>query len=175
MATTFVPGNGDGMRPWGKPQLKHYPMAASQTFKRGFPLILGGAGVENRVQVASNDPTTNIVGVAAADASACADSAGVTTGQMVPVWLAKPELKFVMRTLASVAVDFTATGVAKAIEAHASLNIWVCDIGDSGNDSVVVEEFRNPNTNALQTVEGDFEVNVIVHFDPKATIFGAGN
>jgi hypothetical protein len=39
---------------------------------------------------------------------------------------------------------------------------------------VVVEFFENPNTNALQTVEGDFEVNVIFHFDPKATIFGAG-
>lgn len=174
MATTFVPSAGDTIRPYGKSILKHYPMAASQSFKRGYPLILGGAGVENRVQVASNDPTAAIVGIAAADASVCADVNGVTTGQMVPVWQAKPELRFQARTIASVAVDFTAKGVAKALEAHASLNIWVVDIGDSGNDSVVIEDFYNPNTNAMQTAEGDFEVNVVFHFDPKATVFGAG-
>jgi hypothetical protein len=39
---------------------------------------------------------------------------------------------------------------------------------------VVVEFYQNPNTNALQVAEGDFEVTAIVHFDPKATIFGAG-
>lgn len=167
MATTFVPGNGDGIRPYGRCKLKHFPEDASQTFKRGFPVILGGAGLENKIKVAAADPVAAIVGIAAADAS------GVT-GAMCPVWLAQPELKFQGRTLASVAVDFTAIGSAVALEAHATLNIWVVDIGDAGHDSVVVEFFQNPNTNALQTVEGDFEVNVIFHFDPKACVLGAG-
>lgn len=167
MATTFVPGNGDGIKPYGRCQLKHFPEDASQSFKRGYPVIMGGAGVENKIKVASNDPTAAIVGIAAADASG-------TTGAMCPVWLAKPECRFVGRTLASVAVDFTARGSCVALEAHASLNIWVVDIGDAGHDSVVVEDFYNPNTNALQTTEGDFEVNVVFHFDPKATIYGAG-
>jgi hypothetical protein len=176
MATTFVPGNGDGIRPYGRCKVKHFPMAASQTFKRGYPLILDAASNENRVRVASNDPTAAIVGIAAADASACITNSDgtTTTGGMVPVWLAQPELKFIGRTIASVAVDFTMTGVCKALEAHASLNIWVVDIGDSGADSVVVEFFENPNSRTLQTAEGDFEVNVVFHFDPKATIFGAG-
>lgn len=167
MATTFVPGSGDGIKPYGRCKVKHYPEAASQTFKRGYPVILDAASTENRVRVASNDPTAAIVGIAAADASG-------TTSAMVPVWLAKPEYQFVGRTLASVAADFTMIGVAKALEAHASLAIWVVDIGDSGADSVVVEHFINPDTQAYQTAEGDFEVNVVFHFDPKATIFGAG-
>lgn len=167
MAATFVPSAGDIIRPYGRCRVKHYPEDASQTFKRGYPVILGGAGVENKIKVAANDPTAAIVGIAAADAS------GVT-GAMCPVWTAQPEMRFQARTIASVAIDFTATGVAKALEAHATLAIWVVDIGDSGNDSVVVEEFHDPVTNALQTAEGDFEANVIFHFDPKATIFGAG-
>ncbi len=174
MATTFVPGSGDGFRPYGRCKIKHFPMAATQTFKRGYPVILDAASNENRIRVAGNDPVAAIVGVAAADASACAASDGTTTGAMCPVWLAQPELKFIGRTIAADAVDFTDIGSARAIEAHASLNIWVVDTTDAGADAVVVEFYQNPNTNALQTVEGDLEVNVIFHFDPKATVMGAG-
>lgn len=174
MATTFVPASGDGFRPYGRCKVKHYPMAASQTFKRGYPLILDAASNENRVRVASTDPTSLIVGVAAADASVCANSDATTTGAMVPVWIAKPEYQFVGRTIAGTAVDFTSIGVCKAIEAHASLAIWVVDTSDSGNDAVVVEHFINPDNQAYQTAEGDLEANVVFHFDPKATIFGAG-
>lgn len=174
MATTFTTSAGDAFKPYGRCELRHFPMAATQTFKRGYPLIFGAAGAENRVRVAADDPTAAIVGIAAADASACANSAGTTTDQLVPVWIAKPEYKFVGKTVASVATDFTMRGVAKAVEAHASLALWVVDIGDSGADSVVVEEFLDPVTLNPQTAEGDFEVYVIFHFDPKATIYGAG-
>ncbi len=174
MATTFVPSVGNSIRPAGRCETRHYPMAASQTFKQGYPLILDAASTEIRVRVASNDPTSLIVGIAGADAANCANSDGTTTGAKVPVWLAKPELKFFMTTIAATAVDFTAIGVCKAIEAHASLNIWVVDTADSSNDAVVIEEYRNPVTMEVQTTEGDFEVTAVVHFDPKATIFGAG-
>lgn len=167
MATTFTPSVGNSIRPYGRCKIKHFPEDATQTFKRGYPVILGGAGLENKIKVASNDPTAAIVGIAAADASG-------TTGAMCPVWLAKPEYQFQGTTIAGTAVDFTARGVCKALEAHASLAIWVVDISDSGNDSVVVEDFLNPITNELQTTEGDFETTVVFHFDPKATVFGAG-
>ena len=167
MATTFVPSAGDGFRPYGRSKVKHFPEAASQTFKRGYPIILDAASNENRIRVAADNPTAAIVGIAAADAS------GVT-GAMCPVWLAQPELKFQGRTVAADAVDFSDIGAARAIQAHASLAIWVVDTSDAGNDSVVVEFYQNPNTNALQTAEGDLEVNVIFHFDPKATVLGAG-
>lgn len=174
MATTFVAGNGDGIRPYGKCQIKWFPMAASQTFKRGYPVILDAASNENRIRVASDNPTAAIVGIAASDAATCATAAGVTTSQMCPVWLAKPELKFQVRTFNTDAVDFTDIGSARALQAHATLNIWVVDTSDSSNDSVVVEFYNNPDTNALLIAEGDSDVAAIVHFTPGATIFGTG-
>jgi hypothetical protein len=167
MATTFVPSAGNIMRPFGKCEIKHYPEDASQTFKRGYPVILGGAGLENKVKVAADNPTSAIVGVAAEDASG-------TTGNKVAVWLAKPELKFQVTTVASDPVDFTDIGSLRALQAHASLAIWVVDTTDAGNDSVVIEHYRNPVTNEYQTAEGDSEVTAIVHFTPGATIFGTG-
>lgn len=167
MATTFVPSAGNSMRPWGQCEIRWYPEDASQSFKRGYPVIIGGAGVENKVKVTPDNPTAGIVGVAAQDASG-------TTGALVPVWLAKPELKFIVTTVAADAVDFSDIGTARALQAHASLAIWVVDTTDSGNDSVVVEAYLNPITMTKQTTEGDSEVYAIVHFDPKATVFGAG-
>ena len=167
MATTFTPSAGNVMRPWGKCEIRHYPEDATQTFKKGYPVILGGAGLENKVKVAADNPTAAIVGVAAADAS------GVT-GALVPVYLAKPELKFIVTTVAADAVDFTDIGSCRALQAHASLAIWVVDTTDAGNDSVVIEGYVNPQTMTRQTTEGDSEVYAIVHFDPKATVFGAG-
>lgn len=174
MATTFVPGNGDGIRPYKGARVQHYPMAASQTFKRGYPLILDSASNENRVKVAATLPTAALIGIAAANAADCANSDATTTGAMVPVWIADPQTQFVIRTVASDAVDFTDIGSCRSLKAHASLSIWVVDTTDAGNDAVVIEKYLNPDTNALQTAEGDFEVSAIVHFDPKATTFGAG-
>ncbi len=167
MATTFVPSAGNIMRPYGKCEVRWFPEGASSTFKAGAPVIMGGSGVENRIIVASDNPTAAIVGVAAADAS------GVT-GALVPVGLAKPENRFIVTTVASDAVDFSDRGTCRALQAHASLAIWVVDTTDAGNDSVVIEEYLNPTTMERQTAEGDSEVYAVVHFDPKATIFGAG-
>lgn len=167
MATTFTPSAGNIIRPYGRCRIKHYPEAASQSFKRGYPVIIGGAGVENQVKVAATLPTAGLVGIAAEDAS------GVT-GNKIAVWLAQPELRFLVTTVAADPVDFTDRGSARSLKAHATLAIWVVDTTDAGNDAVVVEDYLNPVTNALQAVEGDSEVYAIVHFDPKATIFGAG-
>lgn len=167
MATTFTPSAGNIIRPYGKCEIRHYPEDASQTFKAGYPVIIGGAGLENKCKVAATLPTAGLIGIAAADASG-------TTGALVPVYLAKPENKFIVTTVAADAVDFTDIGSARSLKAHASLTIWVVDTTDAGNDSVVVEGYLNPQTMQRQTAEGDLEVYAIVHFDPKATIFGAG-
>ena len=163
----FTPSAGNIMRPYGRCRIQHFPEDATQTFKRGYPVIMGGAGVENRIKVAADNPTAAIVGVAAEDASG-------TTGNKVAVWIAQPELRFIVTTVAADAVDFTDRGAARALQAHASLLIWVVDTTDAANDSVVIEDYLNPVTHELQTAEGDFEVYAVVHFDPKATIFGAG-
>lgn len=167
MATTFAMSTGRAIRPYGRCKVRHFPEAASQTFKRGYPVIMDSASTENRVAVAADNPTAAIVGIAAADAS------GVT-GAMVPVWLARPDLQFVVPQVASDAVDFTDRGSCRALQAHSSLAVFVVDTTDAGNDSVVVEEFLNPVTGNPLTSEGDFEADVVVHFDPKATIYGAG-
>jgi hypothetical protein len=167
MATTFGVSTGDAIRPYGVCEIDYFPEAASQTFKRGYPIIMDSASTEMRVKVASADPTAAIVGIAAEDASG-------TTGNMVGVYLAKPENKFLGRAIASDACDFTDRGSARALEAHASIAVWVVDTTDAGADSVVVEKFLNPITRNVLTAEGDFEVGIVFHFDPKATIFGAG-
>jgi hypothetical protein len=149
-------------------KVKHFPEDASQTFKRGYPVIIGGAGVENKIKVASNDPTAAIVGIAAADASG-------TTGAMCPVWLAKPEYQFVGRTLAGVAVDFTSH---RRLQSDRSARL----AGDLGRRHRRLRQrlggdraLHNPTRNAYQTTsKATLEVNVVFHFDPKATIFGAG-
>lgn len=167
MATTFTRGHGDIMRPYGRCKVAHYKMAATQTFKAGYPLIWDTASDENRVKVASDNPTAALVGVAAADASACANSAGTTTNMWVPVWEARPHHQFQITTFSTDAIDYSDIGTCRALQAHATLNTWVVDTSDAGNDSVVVEKY-------IEGVEGDFAGVAVVHFDPKATIFGAG-
>lgn len=73
-ATTFTVGYGDIIRPYsayGSIKVRSFPEAASQSFLLGEPLILNGTGSHKNteVKVASNDPTANIVGVAAQGAT----------------------------------------------------------------------------------------------------------
>lgn len=165
MATTYPVSTGDFMRPLGKCRIKWYPEDAAQSFKLGEPLIAGAAGVENKVKVASDNPTGSIVGVAAADAS------GVT-GAMVPVWVAEPHQLFVARTVAGDGLDYTDLGNARAIQAHGTLTTtWVVDTSDAGNDSVTPRYYRSPTGAAL--AEGDLEMEVVFTFIPGATVWGS--
>jgi hypothetical protein len=167
MATTFVVDAGDIMRPWRNCEVKHFPEDASQTFKMGEPLIAGGAGLENKVKISADNPTAALVGVALADAT------GVT-GAKVPVALFKGGAEFLIRTIDADAVDFSDIGTARAIQKDATNVIWVVDTADASNDSVVVLEYRNPNTKEIQTVEGDTSVWAVVRAVPGATIWGPG-
>lgn len=167
MATTFSVGSGDYIRPWRNCDIKHFPEDATQTFVKGDPLIIGGAGVENKVKIASDNPTAAIVGIAAEDAS------GVT-GNKVAVYVARGDAEFLVRTISSDPVDFTDIGAARAIQADGTNSIWVVDTTDAGNDSVVIQEYRNPETREVQTAEGDSSVWAVVRFVPGATIWGPG-
>jgi hypothetical protein len=168
MATTFSRSAGDILRPYGKSESRHYPMAASQSFIAGEVLILDSASTENRVKVAADNPTAAIVGVAAAAAVDCANADGTTTGAMVPVWIAKPHLSFQVQTLLTDAIDYTDIGALRALQVHATYtHTWVVDTSDAGNDSVVVERY-------LEGVEGDFAGIAQVHFSPGATVWGTG-
>lgn len=167
MATTFSVSSGDYMRPWRNCDIKHFPEDASQTFKKGEVLIQGGAGLENKVKIASDNPTSAIVGVAAEDAS------GVT-GQKVAVYVARGDAEFIVRTISTDAVDFSDIGTARAIEKDATNVIWVADTSDAGNDSIVIQEYRDPSTREVQTTEGDSSVWAVVRFVPGATVWGPG-
>lgn len=164
MATTFTVSAGSYCRPWKNVRVQHYPEDASQTFKRGEVLIKGGAGLENKVKIAANDPVAAIVGIAAADAS------GVT-GAMVPVWLATDTAEFIAHTISTSAVDFTDIGTGRAIEKDGTNVIWVIDTADAGADGVVVLGYVNPITKTVQTVEGDTSALCVFRFNPGATIW----
>lgn len=167
MATTFSVSSGDYMRPLRNAVIRHFPEDASQSFKKGDPLIQGGAGVENRVKVASDNPTAAIVGVAAEDAS------GVT-GTKIAVYLPRGDAEFIIRTISSDPVDFSDIGAARAIQADATNTIWVVDTTDASNDSVVIQEYLSPNDKNVQATEGDSSVWAVVRFVPGATVWGPG-
>lgn len=162
----FGRSSGDYIRPWRNVRVQHFPEDASQSFKRGEPLILGGAGVENKVKVASDNPTSAIVGIAAEDASG-------TTGNKVAVWVAHPEAEFIAKAVEGDAADFTDLNKAKAIQKDTTNVIWEVDTTDDGNDSVVPLDLLN--LNKKQVVEADADTNywVVFRFANAATIWGS--
>ena len=167
MAITYTVGAGDIMRPlhYDDRIIKWFPEDAAQTFEIGDLLIQGGAGLENKVKVASDNPTAAIVGVAAGAASG-------TTNNLVPVWCALPHVKFIARAVAADGLDYTDIGTARALQAHAThTHLWVVDTTDAANDSAIVRGYRSPDGRAL--AEGDFEMEVIFDFKLAATIWGS--
>jgi hypothetical protein len=156
MATTFNVGSGDYVRPYRNVRIQHFPEAASQTFKRGEPLIMDAAGTENRVRIASTSPTTLIVGIAAADAS------GVTS-TMIPVWCATQDAEFKITGKAAQAMDYTDLGVGLEIEKDATNVIWIVDNTNTSADALVPLSILAP------AVQGDFRGYYVVRFAAAAS------
>jgi hypothetical protein len=71
MATAFVVGKGNFIRPYRNVRVRPFPEAASQTFRVGDPLILQTtADKGQQVKISAADPTTGtVVGFAAAAAT----------------------------------------------------------------------------------------------------------
>lgn len=165
MATTYAVSAGDICRPLGEARLKWFPEDATQSFQIGDLLIQGGAGLENKVKVASDNPTAAIVGIAAGAASG-------TTDNMVPVWCGDPQVLFIARAVAADGLDYSDIGTARSLKAHAThTHLWVVDTAAAGTDSAIVRYYRSPTGAAL--AEGDFEMEVIFSFKEAATIWGS--
>lgn len=159
MATTYTVSSGDFIRPYkSRPRIQHFPEAASQTFKMGEPLIMDAAATENRVKVAANQPTTLIVGIAAADAS------GVT-GALVPVWCATQDAVFRAVGKAAQALDYTDLSVGLALLKDATNVIWYIDNTDTTHDAVV------PITIIAPAVQGDFQGYYSFRFAAAASLY----
>lgn len=163
MAVTYTHSAGDTIRPYRNVKVRHFPETTTQTFKRGDPVIAvtgGTATSKTRIGVAANQPTTLIVGIAAADASGTADN-------MVPVWLATPLAEFQIVYKAAQASAFGDFGTGLAILKEAVTNIWYVDNTDTTHDAVVPIELAPPY------VIGDIGGYVIVRFAFAATIYMA--
>lgn len=166
MATTFGVGSGDYIRPYlRRPLIKHFPMAASQTFKKGEPLIMDAASTENRVRVASNQPTTLLVGIAASDAADCLNSDGTSAGALCPVWCATHDAIFRAVGKAAQALDYTDLSVGLALLKDATNNIWYIDNTDTTHDAVVPMFIIPP------AVQGDFQGYYAFRFAAAASLF----
>lgn len=152
MATTYSVSSGDYIRPYKcRPRIQHFPMAATQTFVKGEPLIMDAASTENRVKVAANQPTTLLVGFAAAAAADCLNSDGTTAGALVPVWCCEANMQFKAVGKAAQALDYTDLSVGLALLKDATNVIWYIDNTDTTHDAVV------PLTIIAPAVQGDFQ------------------
>lgn len=163
MATTYTASAGDICRPYRNVRVRHYPEAASASFKKGEPVIAVTGGTvfgRTRIGIAANQPTTLIVGIAAADASGVTDA-------MCPVWLAKPDAEFQMLYKAAQASAFGDFGTGLAILKDGTNVIWYMDNTDTTHDGVVPLEMRAPY------VTGDLGAYVVVRFAYAATIWTA--
>lgn len=123
MATLTV-SSGDYIRPASSMgEIRHYPEGASQSFKKGDPLIFGSdANQENYVKVAGADPGA-IVGFAAEDASG-------TTGTKIAVYCGDTE--FVVRVGDGQSVDVAQIKAAGfGIVADSSNAIWRLDTSET--------------------------------------------
>ncbi len=170
MATTYTVSKGDFIRPYGPYQrLKEYPVHTSQTIKAGYPVVLAGAGYENRVIVWGGTATSGFVGIAAHDLTTTATHNAVT--DRLIVYCADPEALFAGRTVADDAVDFTDIGVRVELEADATYEIYRVETDGVTTEVVQVVEYRDPVTGNLLATEGDTSALCVFKFLPGASIF----
>ncbi len=109
--------------------------------------------------IAANQPTTLIVGIAAADAT------GVT-GTMCPVWLATQNAEFIAvgkAAQAMVNADLLSTGLA--LLKDATNVIWYIDNTDTTHDAVVPLYLKPP------AIVGDFQGYYVFRFAATATVW----
>ena len=142
-------------RPTVPGEVRWYPMAASQTFKKGEFLYLDNAG---RAAVCAADPA-GIVGIAMADAADCA-VAGVTLGASIPVTIATRGQQFTMNVTnggSGVATSITLAGRQYGL--YVASNIHYLDTADTSNRRFVVVDVAQDN--AMGDTNGRVIVEVI--------------
>jgi hypothetical protein len=123
MATLTV-SSGDYIRPASSTgEIRHYGEGASQTFKKGDPVIFGSdADEEDLIKVAGADPAA-IIGFAAEDASG-------TKGTKIAVYCGDTE--FLVRVADTQTLDVNMLKAAGfGIVADATNTIWRLDTGET--------------------------------------------
>jgi len=121
----------------GSTGVKAYPIAASQTYRHGEPLVLSG----NRLQEATTEPAA-IIGISAQDARDIAnDTVGGLNGQPASagtprsVYMSTKGQTFTFRNFATDGAGTVATPTVSSIGVLAGLvkvgNVWFADTGSS--------------------------------------------
>jgi len=133
--STIAVGSGNIIRPFRHVRIQHYPEDASQSFKKGEPVIFSSTGgKENKIKISGADPTALLIGIAAADAS------GVE-GTMVPVWLFTSDAEFRIQMADTQSVNRADRQVSYGIVKDATNVIWRLDNTETTAKVFVVTEF----------------------------------
>ena len=169
---TYTVSAGDYLRPWMEYEIKEFPVHVSQTVLQGSVLQKAGAGYENRVILSTDTVSSGIVGVALEAITTTATHDAKT--DKVLVALAKPGCRFLARTVADDAVDFTDIGVAVELEIDATNSITRVQTDGTTYEIVKVLEYRTPVTMEVQATEGDVSAWCVVEFIPGATVWSTG-
>jgi len=163
-------------------EIRWYPMAATQTFKKGEFVSLVSASGYIQACTADSPVTTGIVGIAEADAldlAAGANGIGstTTTGVACPVTLAKRGQQFTMQvTSAGTATTTALTQVGAHYSLHVGtaatnsnyLHIHYCDVSDTTNQIFVVDGIAPEDT------VGDTNGRLIVEVRGKYATLDSG-
>ena len=166
---TWTVSKGDYIRPYGKCRIKEYPVHVSQTIRKGDPVVLAGAGYENRIILWGGSATSGFVGIAA-EAITTTSTHDASTDHIL-VYCADPGAKFVGRTVADDAVDFSDIGVRVELEADATYEIYRVETDGVTTEVVEVLEYLSPDTRNVQATEGDVSALCVFTFLPGASIF----
>lgn len=147
-------------RPTTPGEIRWFPMAASQTFKRGEFVYLDNAG---RITVCAAGPG-GIAGMAMADAADCA-VAGVTLGAAVPITLAKRGQQFTLN-VTNAGSAITTQNIMQGHQAglYVASNIHYADYLPAGHATkrFVIDDIAQDN--ALGDTTGRVIVEVIKGF-----------
>lgn len=159
MATSWTAGAGDFMRPHRGPvRIKNFPEGASQTFKKGYPVIFSAvANFENDIIVWTADLTTGILGVA------CENASG-TRGTNISVWMAEPSVEFKARVQDTGVIDALDVTKTRGLVIDTTNTICRVDLSETVAVIATITEIVAP------TLDGD--TNAIVAFTFKPAVRG---
>jgi hypothetical protein len=120
-------------RPTIPGEIRWFPEAAGQSFKKGEFVFINMSG---QAEVCASDPA-GIAGMAEADASG-------ETNKAIPITIAKRGQQFTLHvTNAGSPVATAQSYVGKQYSLYVASNRHYCDVGDSSNKRLVVDDLAN--------------------------------
>jgi len=160
MATLTV-GSGDFMRAHrGDHKIRNFPEGASQTFKRGYPVIFSAvSNKEYEIIVWTADLTTGIIGVAQQDASG-------TEGTSIPVLMASPDAEFRAPIQSGGTIDYTDLSKQRGLVIDTTNTICRVDLSETVAKIVTI-------TDLVVGTDGDINATVAFKFMQSTLAFPA--